>query len=157
MFHAFVFFALLLTVPHVWLTALPLIGMAAGVFTHSITTGYKSDEGTITSVIKSFTGDAELGVEDNLAVGATNQHYTLAITISQIKAMVLYASGSVTIKTNSSSTPQETISLGAGAQLVWTNDASLGAIPFAGNITGFYVTNTDVKIANFKARFLLTV
>lgn len=131
--------------------------MATGVFTHSITTGYKSDEGSITSVIKSFTGDSETGIEDNLAVGATNKHYALAVTIAQIVAMVLFASTSMTVKTNSSTTPQETINVGAGQQVVWTNDGSLGAIPFAGNLTGFYVTNNDAKVGNFKFRALLSV
>lgn len=139
------------------LLMLPIVGLAVGVFTHSITTGYKSDEGTITSVVKTFTGDSETGIEDTLALGATNTHYALAITIAQIKSMVLYASKAVTIKTNSSTTPQETITLAAGQQMVWTNDGTLGTIPFAGNITAFYVTNTDTAASNLKMRFLLAV
>ncbi len=155
MFHGLALLVVGLTLSHLFL-ALPLVGMAVGVFTHSITKGYKSDEGTITSVVTSITGNGECGLEDTLAVGATNTHYTIAVTISQIKAMVLYASTSMTVKTNSSTTPQETISLAAGQQIVYEGSGASGpALPFSGNITGLYVTNNDPKAGNFKFRAVL--
>ena len=129
--------------------------MATGVFTHSLTTGYKSDEGTITSVVQSFTGDAEVGIESAIAVGITNQHFVVAVTVSQIVIHVIAAVGEgMTIKTNSSTTPQDTITLAAGAQLVWY-PASAAANFFTGNVTGFYVSNTGTKNGNFKYRALL--
>jgi|GEM_PF-2354798 len=132
--------------------------MPAGVFTHSITKGYKSDEGSITSVVSSITGDAEVGVESTLAVGATNTHFAIAVTKTQILAMVLYCSTSCTVKTNSSSSPQDTIAIAAGAQIVYEGSGASGAvIPFASDVTGFYVTNNDPKAGNFKFRALLTV
>ena len=130
--------------------------MAAGVFTHSVTKGYKSDEGTITSVVTAFTGDAESGIEATIGVGVTNQHFVYALTLSQVVIMVMYSSTSMTVKTNSSTTPQETINLAAGAQLVYESSNTTGApMFFAGNITGFYVTNNDPKAGNFKFRALL--
>ncbi len=138
------------------LSLLGVAGMATGVFTHSITKGYKTDEGTVTSVVTSITGDAEAGVEATLAVGATNQLFTVAITRSQILSICLFASTSMTVKTNSSSTPQDTISIAAGGQVVYEGAGASGAVnPFSGNITALYVTNNDPKAGNFKLRVLL--
>lgn len=130
--------------------------MPAGVFTHSITTGYKSDEGTVTSVIQSFTGDAEEGVEDSLAIGTTNKEYDLVVTKAKIVCMCIYASKACTFKTNSSSTPQDTITIAAGQQVVWRN-TDTAACPFSADITKIFVTNTDTAIANVKVRVLLAL
>jgi hypothetical protein len=132
--------------------------MPAGVFTHAITKGYKTDEGTTTSVVAAITGDAEIGVETTLAVGDTNRLFTVAVTKSQILAMCLYCSTSCTVKTNSSSTPQDTIAIAAGAQIIYEGAGAQGAvIPFSGNVTALYVTNNDPKAGNFKFRALLSV
>ena len=132
--------------------------MPAGVFTHSILKGYKTDEGTTTSVTSSLTGDAEVGVEATLANGDTNRLFTIAVTKSQILMMCLSCTTSCTVKTNSSSTPQDTISIPAGGQIVYEGAGASGAaIPFSGNVTAFYVTNNDPKAGNFKFRALLSV
>ncbi len=131
--------------------------MATGVFTHSITKGYKTDEGTVTSVVTSITGNAEEGLETTLAVGATNQLFTVAITKTQILSVCLFCSTSCTVKTNSSSTPQDTIAISAGGQVVYEGAGAAGpANPFSGNITALYVTNNDAKAGNFKLRVLLS-
>ena len=127
----------------------------ADVFTHTLTTGYKTDEGTVTSVGQSFTGDGELGVNDSVAASTTNKHYAVAVTKTQIVAMVLYASKAVTIKTNSSSTPQETITLADGAQITWYS-TSTATCPFSSDVTGFYVTNAGSSASSIKFRFLLS-
>ncbi len=130
--------------------------MPTGVFTHSITKGYKTDEGTTSSVVTSRTGDSELGIEDNVAASTTNKHYALAVTKTQILMMCIFASKALTIKTNSSTTPQETITLTAGQQIV--ADITGGdTCPFSADVTGFYVTNADSSNAsNLKMRFLLS-
>lgn len=127
-----------------------------GVFTHSITKGYKTDEGTVTSVVTAITGDSEAGLEATIPVGGTNVPFVIAITRSQILSVCVYCSTSATIKTNSSSTPQDTINLAAGAQVVYEGAGATGAAnPFSGNITAIYVTNNDPKAGNFKLRVLL--
>ncbi|MDP9292787.1 MAG: hypothetical protein M3O82_10560 [Verrucomicrobiota bacterium] len=130
--------------------------MAAGVLTHVITTGYKNDAGTVSSVLKTYTGDAEENVEDVVAVGITNKLYTVAITKTQIVSMCIYSSGAVTIKTNSSSAPTETITLAAGDAKTWATDHA-ESCPFSANITALYVTNTGSVPATLKMRVLLAV
>lgn len=126
----------------------------ADVFTHQIKTGYSTDEGTVTNVTQSFTGDSELGVNDSVAGSTTNKHYAVAVTKAQIVSMALYSSQAVTIKTNSSTTPQETITLTAGQQIVWFS-TSTDTCPFSADVTGFYVTNAGSTASSIKFRFLL--
>jgi hypothetical protein len=125
-------------------------------FTHSIGVVYKSDEGSVSSTTHTYSDDTEAGVDALVAAGATNKEWDLALTVANLQSCVLFCDQNVTLKTNSSSSPQETISLVAGKEVIYTHDgAAGGAIPFAGNITKFYLTNSGVKDANFKFRALL--
>jgi hypothetical protein len=128
----------------------------SNVFTHSIGVVYKNDEGAITSTTHTYTNDTEQGVDALVPAGATNKEWDIAITVANMKSMVLYSDQNVTLKTNSTSSPQDTINLVAGKEIIYTSDgAAGGAIPFAGNVTKFYITNGGLKDANFKYRGLL--
>lgn len=52
----------------------------------------------------------------------------------------------MTVKTNSSGAPQETIAVAAGIPLVYV-PAEGGTAPFAGDVTKLYVTNASGGIA----------
>jgi len=128
----------------------------ANVFTHSIGVLYKSDEGSVSSTTHTYTDDTEAGVDAVVAAGQTNKEWDIALTVANIRSMVLFCDQNVTLKTNSTSSPQDTINLVAGKEVVFTSDgAAGGAVPFAGNVTKFYITNGGLKDANFKFRALL--
>lgn len=122
-------------------------------FTHTLGVTYKTDAGTITSTTDTYTADAELDIDDTVAASTTNKEFDLSVTIANVKSMVLYADQAVTVKTNSATSPQDTISLAAKKQLFWNID-SHDSIPFAGNLTKLFVTNSGGVAANFKVRFL---
>lgn len=127
----------------------------ANVFTHSVGVLYKDDAGTISSTTHSYTDDTEYGLDGLVLAGAVNKEFDIALTLANLKSLVLFSDQAITIKTNSTSSPQDTIVLQAGKEVVWTNDgAAGGANPFAGNVTKFYISNAGLKDANFKFRAL---
>jgi hypothetical protein len=122
-------------------------------FTHSIGVTYKTAEGTISSTTDTYTADAEYALDDVVAASTTNKEFDMALTGANIKSMVLYSDQAVTIKTNSTGSPSDTIALAAKIQLVWNTDSHF-SLPFAGNVTKFFVTNAGGVAANLKFRFL---
>lgn len=123
-------------------------------FTHSTGITYKTAEGTIASTTDTYTADAEYALDDVVAASTTNKEFDLALTKNNIKSMVLYSDQAVTINTNSTGAgASDTIVLAAKIQLVWNTDSHF-SIPFSGNVTKFYVTNSGGVAANLKFRFL---
>lgn len=120
--------------------------------THSVGITYKTAEGTITSTTDSYTADAEYVIDETIAASTTNKEIDLSLTKANIKSMVMYSDQAVVIKTNST-VASDTITLAAKVQLVWNTDSQF-TIPFAGNITKFFITNSGGVAANVKFRFL---
>jgi hypothetical protein len=128
----------------------------SNLFTHKVGATYSDDSGTITSVTAQYQDDTQIELDMLAAAGATNKEYDVAFTVAHIQSMVLYSDKAVTIKTNSTGSPQETIVLAAGQQKIYTHDGLAGgAIPFGGDITKFYITNAGAADANVKLRVLL--
>jgi hypothetical protein len=125
-------------------------------FTHRVGVVYSSDAGTITNTTDSYTGDGEANYEGSIATGVTNGEIDIALDVSAIKSLVMYSTQALTVKTNSTSAPADTITLAAGKQLVWTTD-HLDANPLGTDVTKFYVTNASGSTATVKFRFLVDV
>ena len=75
--------------------------------------------------------------------GTTDFEINVAITPSNLEAFGLIAEVAMTVKTNSSSTPQETINLTAGEPLLYFKDQPGSTPPFSGNVTSFFITNSS--------------
>jgi hypothetical protein len=71
-----------------------------------------------------------------------------------MKSLYILAGQNMTLKTNSSGSPQDTISLTAGVPLVWVTGGAISN-PFAGTITKFYLTAiSTVNTGLFQMRLL---
>lgn len=127
------------------------------VFTHTLGVTYHTDAGTITSTSSSYTGDSEENLDVAVPANTTNKEYDLTCIAADLKSLVLYSDQAMTIKTNSSGTPQETIVLAAKSQLVWNTDSAM-AKPFSANVTKIFVTTGAIPAtANLRIRLLTTV
>lgn len=104
----------------------------------------------------SYTNDQVENVDTAIAAATTNAPLLVAFTIGKLKVLVISSDVAVTVKTNSTSSPQDTIAILAGKPLVWTND-SYFACPISGSVTEVYVTNAGGVVANFKMRLLLAL
>ncbi len=123
------------------------------VFTHTLGISYHTDAGTIATTTDVYTGDAENDLEEVVAGATVNKEYDMAITVANIKSMVLFSSQAVTIKTNSTVAPGNTVSLLANKQVVWNTD-SVMTKPFSVDTTKLFISNPGATAATLKIRVL---
>jgi hypothetical protein len=88
-------------------------------------------------------GAAHIKVSTSIPAASTNLPVTCAFTQANLQGLILVASQNMTIKTNSSGSPADTINLVAGVPLVWEKSGSYFACPFTSNCTGWFVTSTN--------------
>jgi hypothetical protein len=89
----------------------------------------------------SYSGDGgvELGGA-TIPAGATDQVISIAIDVSQVKSIVIQSDKAITIKTNSLSSPTNTLVLKAGVPYVWNTD-SYDTLKLTGDVTSFHCIN----------------
>lgn len=104
-------------------------------------------QGTFTiSNTDSYTTDQVSKIQESVPTGTADQEISLAIDISKLKAFSMQASQAMTVKTNSSGSPQETFTLAAGTPVVFVDgDTAI----FAGDVTSLFITNASGSLATF--------
>lgn len=121
--------------------------------THTVTRSYSVNGSPVVTASGTQTGDEEVDLDVAVPASATNQEYDLAWTQSAMKSVMLFSDSAITIKTNSTSVPQDTITLAAGQEIAWqTGDP--GNAPFSGNVTKLFISNGNTSAANVKVRGL---
>lgn len=115
---------------------------------HSVTVAYKTNNGSVSLPLTAVTGDAELVYDDTLAAGVTNKEIVMALDVSALKGFVIVvdaitATKTVTVKTNSSSSPADTLTLTPAAPGVFWFTGSWFDNPLTTDVTSFFVTSTD--------------
>jgi hypothetical protein len=120
--------------------------------THRTSTTVRSNAGSVTAYTGTYTGTHEFNLEDTFAIG-TNVAQDCAADVSTIVSLAISSTTAATIKTNSSGTPDDTLTLVANKPIIWNTDmlATLGvACPLTVDITtGLFITNaaeTAIKI-----------
>lgn len=116
-------------------------------FTHVKGVTYKNDAGTIASVTNTYTGNAEANLELSVAASTTNGEHDLVFTAASIVSLCIYATAALTIKTNSTSAPDDTIALAAGEAITWASGDSATS-PFTVDVTKLYITNASSTVAS---------
>jgi hypothetical protein len=76
---------------------------------------------------------------------------SLALDISQVKSLLISCDKAVTLKTNSSSTPTDTIAVKAGVPYIWNTD-SYDACLVTADVTTAFLTNAGASDAAFSLR-----
>ena len=107
-------------------------------FSSSVNT---NGSGTLSSSY-SEVGTTAVTINNQFAASSTNVLYTVSWTVASMQAIFLLATVDMTIKTNSSSTPAQTISLKAGRPLRWGVSEGYFSNPITSDVTAFYVTCT---------------
>lgn len=100
-----------------------------------------------------ITAEQFLRSEFSVANGQTAFQANLGIDISQLKAIMILSTKAITIKTNDSGSPADTIVLQANVPYLWyagpTIDATDGN-PFDADVTDFYIANASGATATVK-------
>lgn len=96
--------------------------------------------------------------EDNrslvVAALASNLQVDCAFDTARLVMAYLLSTKEVTLKTNSTSVPDDTLVLKAGVPLVWTNDDA-GSNPFTVDVTTLYLSNAGAVDSQVDIRLLL--
>lgn len=91
---------------------------------------------------KVHTGSSNIEVSESIADGQTAKAITLAIDVSAVSLLVIYSDKDITIKTNSSGSPDDTLTVSAGVPLIWYTGC--GTTFFLGtDTTVIYVANAS--------------
>jgi len=105
-------------------------------YTRSVNDGQetRNHRTTLSGGLKTF-------INETIPGGSTHLQLAIAFTLAKLKFFEIGCeTRPVTIKTNSSGSPQETFTLAAGEFVVWDSEDPTAAAPFAGNVTTIYVT-----------------
>lgn len=126
--------------------------------THRIGTTYNGGAGQMASVSRTFTGGGELRVYEPIPAASTDLAVAFAVDREAIVSLAIYCNKAVTIKTNSSSSPTDTIALAAGQLIVWGDDEdALADMVFTADVTALYVTNAGASEATLRIEALTDV
>jgi len=99
------------------------------------------------SVSYASPGDSVFECDLVVPVSTTNQLQGVSILRANIKSVLIYSNTTVTLKTNSSSSPAETITItGGGPAFSWALACGI-TLPFSANLTAFYWTNGSSTVA----------
>jgi hypothetical protein len=113
--------------------------------THTINSQFVSSNGGSVNGSVASTGDSENNYQMTIASSANNEAHDVMFPTGagQLKSIYLLATARMTIKTNSSGSPTNTIELYANEPIIWTSNGG-AAQPFSNSVdvTKFYVTST---------------
>ncbi len=105
-------------------------------------------------------GDGEVRFDGSIAGGGSPVEIDLAFPFAKVKSFAAYADGAVTLKTNSSSSPADTLTIPGGLTAWNQNDsfsANVPTCPFTVDVTKVYAVNAGSVAVNLKLRLLLDV
>lgn len=101
----------------------------------------------VSGVTSNASGTAGIEVDVDVAASTTNQLYTIAIDVSELKSLFLVTDGGMTIKTNSSGSPDDTFTMVAYMPLIWV-DGYPTANPLGTDVTKLYLTTGSGSTVN---------
>lgn len=123
-------------------------------FNHQITSTYATNEGNAISAVTKYTGTAEVGYDGSVPATTDLVEVDIAWIRANVHALLLYSSQALTIKSNNSTTPIDTIALAAGQAIVWGADHP-EANPVAHDVTKLFLSNDTASAATVKIRVLI--
>ncbi|OGT59920.1 MAG: hypothetical protein A3E01_10780 [Gammaproteobacteria bacterium RIFCSPHIGHO2_12_FULL_63_22] len=121
-------------------------------FTHQITTNWQRGNDQFSKAV-SKSADGEINRSIAVADGQTALLVSLALDVSEVKSLVIVADKAMTLKTNSSSVPDDTIALVAGEPYVWW-DGSPATCLLTVDVTALYVANASGDDGTLEIRAL---
>jgi hypothetical protein len=121
--------------------------------THNINVTWSRGSESIENDV-SLTADAESGGDFAIPSGSVDLEINLDYDISELECFVMVADQALTVKTNSTGAPDDTIALLANTPIIqYTGDGRAAGI-FDTDITKLYVTNASGSSATLKIRAL---
>lgn len=95
---------------------------------------------TISGVTASASGNNITQIADTIAASTTHQSFAIGIDVSTIQSLFIYTDGALTVKTNSTGSPDQTLTFAANQPLVWAYGMPV-TCPLTTDVTMLYFTN----------------
>ncbi len=108
---------------------------------HTVTLTIAVDGRGLTTT-REYTADSSKSFEIFIPDSTTDQLMNMAIKSAPLKNLFLMSDQDITIETNHSVAPTDTINLKANVPMIWNEDLYY-ANPFTGDVTKFYLTNSS--------------
>lgn len=102
---------------------------------------------------ESIQADSETNLDIAVADEATALQANVAIDVSALKSLYIASDQDVTIETNSSGSPDDTIEITANVPLIWTPDCGFDC-PLTADVTAFFLANASGEDATLQVRLL---
>jgi hypothetical protein len=102
---------------------------------------------------KDYTGELETVMDVPVPAPSTNLEADVNIDVSAVKSIELFCDRDITVKTNSSGSPIDTINLKANVPYIWTTD-SYDTLKLTADVTKFFLTLASGVAATFKLRVI---
>ena len=101
------------------------------------------------SSVRNLSGDLQAAVDQVIPASTTNQEITLGFDISGLTLLAISSDVALTIKTNDSGSPDDTLAIAAGIAYVWATD-DYNALLLTADVVSIFVTNATLVAANLK-------
>lgn len=98
------------------------------------------------STTRTYTATGHVSIAESIADGQTARQITIAIDVSALKSLYIKSDQAITIKTNSSGSPDDTLVLEANKEYSWNED-SLDACQLGTDVTAIFVANASGSAA----------
>jgi len=117
---------------------------------HNLTLAFTRNGETLSSpVTLMVTGEA--GADVAVTAGATAFAVAIAFTVANVQDIYISSDQNITIHTNNSTTPIDTVPVTAGNPILWYSGSGQNC-PFAHDVTHMYIANAASVAANVKIR-----
>lgn len=137
-------------------TAAAAFALLVGI-THNLSYRWGSNTGgTPLDLTVSTSADGEINLEVSVAGGATDFQIALAFVAANLKSLWISCDVDITLETNSSSSPAQTISITANKPLTWYFGSGI-TNPITTTVTTAFLTRAAGSTATFQFRALVDI
>lgn len=119
---------------------------------HVLTLSWARNGETIAQTV-TLGADGEANRNVTVAGSATNMEVDIGLDVSALQEVYVLSDQDLTLKTNSTGSPDDTLTLTANKPLIWYVGCGW-ANPLTADVTKFYFTNAGTTPANVKVRTL---
>jgi hypothetical protein len=110
--------------------------------TDTITVNLTGTDGSRIQSSSTETGSTQTNLDIPIPAGVTNQLVAMSFIVANVQCLFLVSNQDVTLKTNSTTAPGNTLTLKAGIAYMWRKSATYNALLFTVDVTGWYFTTT---------------
>lgn len=104
---------------------------------------------SVVNKTNTLSSGGKVSLDESIANAVTNGAIVFTLDVSQVKAFYLVSDQALTVKTNSSGSPDNTITLVAGIPYVWYT-SKYDSFKLTVDVTVLYVTNASGSAARMQ-------